>query len=235
VSDPLTQSFIPGPVLLIGPPGVGKGTQAKLLVAAYGVPQISTGDLLRKYRRDQTELGLLADKFMQQGKLVPDDLVNQMVATRLEDPDCGRGYILDGFPRTLGQAQWLDNYLCRVGSPLPVVVISLEADRDDLLRRITGRLICPDGHIYNRYTQPPKVDDVCDVDGKPLQQRNDDSKVVFESRMKVFENETALVIPHYRAQGRFDTVNALQDIHAVTSEIQAKLEALRRKLPGRTV
>jgi adenylate kinase len=226
-------AFIPGPVLLIGPPGVGKGTQAKALMAAYGVPQISTGDLLRQHRRDHTELGLQADDLMSRGQLVPDDLVNSMVATRFAEPDCARGYILDGFPRTLGQAEWLDRYLAAANGSYPVVVISLQVDRDDLLKRITGRRICPDGHIYNVYSQPPRATGICDVDGKPLEQRRDDTEAVFESRMQVFNDETAPVIPHYQAQGRFATVDGLQDIESVTRQIQQKLRQLRVQSHGR--
>lgn len=219
--------FIPGPVLLIGPPGVGKGTQAKLLMAEFGIPQVSTGDLFRQHRRERTELGLIADKLMELGQLVPDDLVNKMVAVRLALPDCGRGYILDGFPRTLAQANWLDGYLAETNASYPVVVISLTADRDELLRRITGRRICPQGHIYNIYTQPPQVEGVCDVDGNNLEQRKDDTEEVFESRMKVFEAETAPVLPHYRSQGRFAEVNGLQDVDLVTREVLAGLARLR--------
>jgi adenylate kinase len=219
--------FIPGPVLLIGPPGVGKGTQAKALVAEYGIPQISTGDLLRDHRARHTELGMAADTLMSKGQLVPDDLVNQMVATRLATPDCSHGYILDGFPRTLAQAKWLDDYLRDTRSRYSVVVISLVVDHDDLLKRITGRRICPDGHIYNIYSQPPRVEGVCDVDGKPLQQRKDDTEEVFEKRMKEFAAKTAPVIPHYQAQGRFETVDGLQPVEAVTAEIRCKLKSLR--------
>ena len=161
------------------------------------------------------------------GQLVPDDLVNAMVAERLAETDCARGYILDGFPRTLGQAEWLDGYLADKNSDLPVVVISLEVDREDLLKRITGRRICPQGHIYNIYSQPSKVEGVCDVDGEPLQQRSDDTEEVFYSRMKVFEDETAPVIPHYRKQGRFETVDGLQDVESVTRDIQLTLRRLR--------
>jgi len=219
--------FIPGPVLLIGPPGVGKGTQAKLLMAEFGIPQVSTGDLFRQHRREHTELGLIADKLMELGHLVPDDLVNKMVAVRLALPDCGRGYILDGFPRTLAQANWLDGYLAETDARLPVVVVSLAAERDELLKRITGRRICPQGHIYNIYTQPPQVEGVCDVDGSGLEQRKDDTEEVFESRMKVFEEETAPVLPHYRSQGRFAEVNGLQDVETVTHEVLAQLARLR--------
>jgi adenylate kinase len=222
-----TTEFTPGPVLLIGPPGVGKGTQAKALMAEFKVPQISTGDLLRDHRARRTPLGMAADEVMSKGQLVPDDLVCQMVATRLADPDCARGYVLDGFPRTLAQADWLDKYLADTHAVYPVVVISLVVDREELLKRITGRRICPQGHIYNIYSQPPRVEDICDVDGSTLQQRKDDTVEVFEARMKVFEEETAPVIPHYQAQGRFAQVDGLQDVSSVTREIRARLQELR--------
>ena len=220
-------AFAPGPVLLIGPPGVGKGTQAKLLMAEFGIPQISTGDLLRQHRKDHTPLGVLADELMQQGKLVPDDLVNRMVAERLAQTDCVSGYILDGFPRTLAQSNWLDEHLGAARGSLPVVVISLLVDRGDLLRRITGRRLCPQGHIYNVYTQPPVVAGICDVDGSTLEQRKDDTEAVFESRMRVFDEETAPVIPHYRAQGRFTEVDGFTDVAKVTLAIRSALRKLR--------
>ena len=225
---------MPGPVLLLGPPGVGKGTQAKLLMAEFEIPQISTGDLLRQHRREHTPLGLLADELMSQGRLVPDDLVNKMVAERLGHADCGRGYILDGFPRTLTQAKWLDGHLTAGGAPLPVIVISLLVDRDDLLRRITGRRVCPAGHIYNIYTQPPHRQGLCDVDGSALEQRKDDTQAVFESRMRVFDEETAPVIPHYRRQHRFREVNGLGEVGEITDAIRAALRALRAVEPNGT-
>ena len=219
--------FVPGPVLLIGPPGVGKGTQAKLLMAKFNVPQISTGDLLREQRKLRTPLGNMADALIQQGALVPDDLVNAMVAGRLKHQDCDRGYILDGFPRTLAQAQWLDQYLGETGAAYPVVVLSLSVDRQALLQRITGRRICPQGHIFNIYTQPPQVHEICDVDGEPLGQRKDDREDVFHDRMKVFDEETAPVIPHYEAQGRFTKIDGLQDVPSVTKAIEAALRQMR--------
>lgn len=221
------QGFVPGPVLLIGPPGVGKGTQAKLLMAEFGVPQVSTGDLLREQRKLRTALGNLADELIKQGRLVPDDLVNAMVADRLKQPDCGWGYILDGFPRTLAQATWLDQHLAEANAKYPVVVLSLSVDRATLLQRITGRRICPQGHIYNIYTQPPKVEGICDVDGEPLGQRKDDSEDVFWDRMQVFDQETAPVIPHYQAQGRFTEIDGLQDVSQVTAAIKAALRQMR--------
>ena len=196
-------------------------------MAEFRVPQISTGDLLRDHRPRHTELGMAAEELMSKGQLVADHLVNQMVATRLADPDCASGYILDGFPRTLPQVDWLDRYLAETKSRYPVVVISIVVDREDLLKRITGRRLCPEGHIYNIYTQPPQAAGVCDVDGNGLVQRKDDTEEVFNERMKVFEDETAPVIPHYRTRGRFAQVNGLQEVDVVTRDIRAKLQWLR--------
>jgi adenylate kinase len=221
-------SFTPGPVLLLGAPGVGKGTQAKALMAEFAIPQISTGDLLREHRRNHTELGMLADDLMQRGDLVPDELVNKMVAARLANPDCVCGYILDGFPRTLAQANWLDGFLVETNALLPVVAIHIKVDHDELLRRITGRRISPAGRIYNIYTAPPRVPGKCDVDGSTLVQRNDDSEEVFEQRMKTFYEQTAPVIEHYRNCGRFAEVDGALAVEAVTAAIRAELQRLRK-------
>ena len=219
--------FAPGPMLLLGAPGVGKGTQAKLLMAAFAVPQISTGDLLREHRRNHTQLGMLADELMRRGELVADDLVNKMVARRLAEPDCGRGYILDGFPRTLAQADWLDGHLGNTETTAPVVAISIRVDQEELLRRIMGRRICAAGHIYNVYSHPPLVGGMCDVDGLVLEQRTDDSVAVFEQRMKSFEEQTAPVIEHYRGLERFAQVDGGLQIAHVSDEIVFALERLR--------
>ena len=221
-------SFNPGPVLLLGAPGVGKGTQSKLLMTAFAIPQISTGDLLRAHRKNHTDLGRVADELMRRGELVPDDLVNKMVAERLEQPDCDRGFILDGFPRTLAQADWLDSYLLHGRSaPYPVVAISIQVDHDELLHRITGRRLCPQGHIYNVYSHPPAIPGVCDLDGQTLEQRSDDTEPVFEQRMKSFYDQTAPVIDHYRRQSRFCQVNGAEAISTVTAAIRADLQRLR--------
>jgi adenylate kinase len=215
--------------LLLGAPGVGKGTQAQILMARFGIPQISTGDLLRAHRSQKTELGLLADELMQQGKLVPDELVNKMVAHRLAQPDAARGYVLDGFPRTLGQAGWLDSHLSSVdATALPVVAVSITVPYDVLLQRITGRRSCPVCKaIYNVYTHPPKVEGLCDVEGAKLEQRADDIEEVFAKRMKTFDELTAPVIGHYRAQGRFEEVDGDRAVEAVTADIEAALKRLR--------
>jgi len=225
---PNASDFLPGPVLLLGAPGVGKGTQAKRLMDEFSIPQISTGDLLRQHRKDQTPLGLLADKLMSKGQLVPDDLVNQMVAERLAEPDTEHGYILDGFPRTLNQAEWLDSQL--VAYMLPVVAVSIVVPQDELLKRVTGRLICPVcGTIYNIYSEPPKQPGLCDFDGATLTQRADDTEPVFWERMKAFEAKTTPVIDYYRSHGnRFAEVNGNLPVDQVTQSIRATLLALRR-------
>ena len=196
-------------------------------MAEFGIPQISTGDILRDQRARRTELGLLAEGLMSKGQLVPDDLVNRMVEIRLAQPDCDSGYILDGFPRTLAQADWLDGYLDQSGHRLPLVAISIVVKYEELLKRITGRLISPAGRIYNLYTSPPAVPGKCDVDGSELIQRADDSVAVFEDRMKVFSQDTAAVIEHYRAQGRFSEIDGDLPMEEVTASIVNSLRTLR--------
>jgi adenylate kinase len=218
----------PGPILLLGAPGVGKGTQAKELVAKWGIPQISTGDLLRYHRDHGTPLGLKAKAIMDQGHLVPDDLVNEMVAERLKQPDTQAGYILDGFPRTLGQARWIDEHIGTDPRALPVIAVSMQVSYNQLLRRITGRRTCPAcGTIYNIYLHPPKVDEKCDLDGSPLARRSDDTEEVFRERMRTYESQTAPVVEHYRAWGRFAEVNGEQPVEAVAAEVMAAVARLR--------
>jgi adenylate kinase len=234
---PADASFLPGPVLLLGAPGVGKGTQAQLLVAAYGIPQISTGDILRAIKQDpvkaKTKQGLMARGLMEQGLLVPDELVNDLVADRLAEPDTARGYILDGYPRTLPQAMWLDGHLGTVRATLPprlpVVAINIAAGYEQLLLRITGRRICSTcKSIYNIYSNPPKDDGLCDLDGCVLTQRSDDTEPVFVERMKTFEEQTAPVISHYRALGRFREANGDLPVDQVIAAIDAALHELRQ-------
>jgi adenylate kinase len=226
--DGKTIRVIPGPILLLGAPGVGKGTQAKEIMAAWGIPQISTGDILRANVAGGTELGKKAKAIMDRGELVPDDLVNEMVADRLQQPDTANGYILDGFPRTLGQAEWLDSYLAAQPGSLPVVAVSIKVGYTQLLRRITGRRNCPVcKSIYNIYLQPPKVDELCDLDGTPLARRSDDTEEVFEERMRTYESLTAPVVEHYRALGRFEAVDGEQPVDAVAAAVMAAVLRLR--------
>jgi len=226
--DGKTIRVTPGPILLLGAPGVGKGTQAKEIVAAWGIPQISTGDILRANVAGNTELGKKAKAIMDRGELVPDDLVNDMVADRLQQPDIANGYILDGFPRTLGQAEWLDGYLVRQPGSLPVIAVSIKVGYTQLLRRITGRRTCPVcKSSYNIYLQPPKVDEKCDLDGTPLARRSDDTEEVFEERMRTYESLTAPVVEHYRALGRFEEVDGEQPVDAVAAAVMAAVLRLR--------
>ena len=212
----------------MGAPGVGKGTQAKEIMAAWAVPQISTGDLLRSNVASQTSLGREAETVMGRGELVPDDLVNRMVAERFKSPDTARGYILDGFPRTLNQADWLDKHLADGGSGLPVVAVSIEVGYTQLLRRITGRRMCPVcGSIYNVFFQPPKVEGKCDLDGAALTSRPDDTEAVFEERMRAYNEQTAPVVEHYRAVSRLAELDGEQSVEAVTAAVKAAVHQLR--------
>jgi adenylate kinase len=231
----LADDFLPGPVLLLGAPGVGKGTQAQLLMADYGIPQISTGDILRDNIARGTELGKAAKGLMEQGQLVPDQMVNDMVGARLEQPDVERGYILDGYPRTLGQAEWLDAHLAsesKAGKPeaaLPLVAVNIRVDEEVLLRRITGRRICAKcKHIYNVYSKPTKQEGICDFDGSPLQHRSDDTESAFAERMKAYNSLTAPVIEHYSRQGRFREVDGDRSVEEVTASIESSLRELRQ-------
>lgn len=218
----------PGPILLLGAPGAGKGTQAKELVKLWRIPQISTGDILRANVEQDTPLGKAAREIMARGELVPDTLVNEMVAVRLLDPDTVRGYILDGYPRTLGQANWLDARLASQPEALPVVAVSIQVNYNQLLRRITGRRICPVSQsIYNIYVNPPQKDGFCDLDGAALIQRDDDSEEVFKERMRAYAALTAPVVEHYRAQGRFAEVNGDRPIAEIAAGIVAAVERLR--------
>jgi adenylate kinase len=219
----------PGPILLLGAPGVGKGTQAKELIKVWGVPQISTGDLLRGNVAQGTELGKTAKAIMSRGELVPDTLVNEMVAVRLTQPDTADGYILDGFPRTLVQANWLDERLAGQSGVLPVVAVSIKVDYNQLLRRITGRRNCPVCQtIYNLYGKPPAKEGYCDVDGAALVQRADDTEKVFEERMRAYEALTAPVVEHYRAAGRFAEVDGDRPILEIAAGIVAAVAELRK-------
>ena len=220
----------PGPILLLGAPGVGKGTQAKELVKTWKIPQISTGDLLRGNVSKGTELGKIAKEIMGRGELVPDTLVNEMVAARLLEPDTARGYILDGFPRTLVQAHWLDERLAAQAASLPVVAVSIQVNYNQLLRRITGRRNCPVCQtIYNIYMNPPKRDGICDVEGAALTQRSDDTEEVFKERMRAYEALTAPVVDHYRALGRFAEVDGDRPIAMIAAGIVAAVEGLRHQ------
>jgi adenylate kinase len=221
-----------GPVVLLGPPGAGKGTQAKRIMEHYGIPQISTGDLLREHVARGTDLGRAAKAAMARGELVSDDLVCNMVHDRLKETDCRRGYVLDGFPRTAAQAGWLDALLeteffdkSRPTRAWPIVV-RLDVDYNKLLLRITGRRSCPTcGRIYNVYFQPPRVDELCDeTHATKLVTRNDDRLEVIQPRLTAYQEQTRPVADYYERTGRLISVNADLPVDEVTEQIFRILE-----------
>jgi adenylate kinase len=220
-----------GPVILLGAPGAGKGTQAKLIAQRYGIPQISTGDLLRDNIARATELGKKADPIMKSGALVPDDLVLAMVEDRLGRPDCDRGFTLDGFPRTVKQAEWLDHYLTSrkfAGRALAPVVVNVEVSYNQLWQRLTGRRSCPvDGAIYNIYFQPPQKEGVCDSCGTPLVQRKDDKEEVISKRLKEYESQTLPLVDYYRRQGRLHRLNGELPVEKVTQQTFSVIDGAR--------
>jgi len=208
-----------GPIILLGAPGAGKGTQAKLMAAHYGIPHISTGDILRDNVARGTELGRKAKAVMERGELVSDDLVNGMVAERLKGADCERGFVLDGFPRTVAQAEWLDGELARGDRRAPVVV-NVAVGYNQLLQRLTGRRTCPvDGKIYNIHFQPPKNEGVCDLCGTQLIQRVDDTEAVISERLRSYERQTLPLEDYYRKQGRLRRVQGELPVGQVMAEI----------------
>jgi adenylate kinase len=234
-----------GPIVLLGSPGAGKGTQAKRISSRYGIPQISTGDLLRDNVQRATEVGLQARDVMGRGELVSDDLVCDMVRRRLIDADCVRGFILDGFPRTPAQAGWLDAYLDheffdnlqRDNSPRdnpsggssrqcrPIVIL-IDVDYNQLLLRLTGRRTClANGHIYNVYFQPARVDELCDLDGSKLVIRNDDREEVIRERLTAYERQTRPVAEYYLRQGRLFSVDGSLPVDTVTEEVFGEIES----------
>ena len=223
-----------GPVILLGPPGAGKGTQSKQIVDRYGVPQISTGDLLRDHVGRGTELGLEAKAIMARGDLVPDELMYGIVASRLREADCQQGYVLDGFPRTAAQAGWLDAFLEKEVFEKseesekcpPPVVIQLLVDYTQLLLRLTGRRSCPTcGRLYNIYFQPPLVDELCDVDESKLVIRNDDREEVILERLAAYDSQTRRVTDYYRAQRRLVAINADRPMEEVAAQIFSVIDS----------
>ena len=221
-----------GPIILLGPPGAGKGTQAKRIAERYGIPQISTGDILRENVKRGTDLGLMAKAMIDSGELVPDDLVCEMVASRLRNVDCQRGFILDGFPRTARQAGWLDAFFehelfdnSRPTRAWPIVIL-LDVDYNQLLLRITGRRSCPTcGRIYNVHLQPPRTDEICDeIHGTKLVTRNDDRLEVIQPRLNAYREQTRPVSDYYQRTGRLITVSGDLPMDDVTEQIFRILE-----------
>lgn len=214
-------------IILIGAQGSGKGTQAEMLAHALGVPHVASGDLFRKEIEEQSETGRQASEYINRGRLVPDNLTVGMILNRLKQPDCTPGVLMDGFPRTLAQAEALDRSLREVGRQMDAVVY-LNVPREELLRRLSGRSICKaHQHVYNMSSRPPKVAGVCDLDGSELYQRSDDVGEAVEHRLDIFFNETIRLLDYYGAQGKVVEVNGYQGIEEVQ---QALVDAIRRRI-----
>jgi adenylate kinase len=214
-------------VIFLGPPGAGKGTQAKELARKYGVPHLSTGDMLRENIARGTPLGAKAKPLMERGELVPDSLVLKMVAARIEQPDCAHGFVFDGFPRTVAQAQYLGEMLKQHGYRQPLV-IHFAIDPRMLMRRITGRRMCKvGGEIYNIFDRPPKVAGKCDNDGGELEQRQDDREEVVGPRLQAYQKQTAPLVAYYRRLGRLREVDAAKSVDEVARRVLDVVDAAR--------
>ncbi len=220
-----------GPIVLLGAPGAGKGTQAKQIAVHFGIPQVSTGDLLRDHVHRNTPLGQQAQAIMGRGELVPDQLVCDMVGQRLAEPDCARGFILDGFPRTVGQAHWLDGRLqagLLRGKPaekVPLLVIDIAIDHALLVERLTARRTCPQcGAIYNLHFNSPRQPGVCDVDGAALITRKDDREEVIVERLKTYERETLPLTDYYQKCGTLRRVDGGGTAEQIALAIRDLLE-----------
>ncbi|GAA0697502.1 adenylate kinase [Paraclostridium ghonii] len=206
-------------IILLGPPGAGKGTQAAGIVEKYNIPHISTGDIFRKNIKEGTELGKKAKGYIDQGLLVPDELTVGLVTDRIAQSDCEKGFMLDGFPRNVAQAQHLDEYLKEVGISLDKV-INIEVDKDILVGRAVGRRICKScGATYHVEFNPPKVDGVCDVCGGELYQRADDNEETVSKRIQVYLDETKPLVNYYSQEGIIANINGQQSIDTVFTDI----------------
>lgn len=201
--------------VLLGPPGAGKGTQAVRLVEKYEIPHISTGDIFRKNIKEGTELGKKAQEYMNAGALVPDELVVDLVKDRLQQDDCKNGFLLDGFPRTIFQAEKLDEFLSESNQKMDIV-INLKVEKEALIKRLTGRRVCKDcGASYHIVNVPPKKEGVCDTCGGELIQRKDDNIETVENRINVYEEQTAPLIGYYKEAGSlvdFDGEASLDEV-----------------------
>ncbi len=213
-------------IILIGAQGSGKGTQAEFLSQELGVTHVASGDLFRKAFDEGTELGMKAKAYVDRGELVPDEITVAMVLSRIAEPDCAGGVLLDGFPRTIAQAQALDTGLQKVGRQIDLAVY-LEVPRQELLHRLSGRYICrANQHVYNINTRPPKVAGVCDIDGSELYQRSDDKGEAVEKRLDIFFNETIHLLDYYGGQHKLIKVNGNQSIDQVQA---ALLNAIKKR------
>lgn len=211
-------------ILLMGPPGAGKGTQAEKLIREYGIPQISTGDMFRAAVKSGTALGKEAKSYMDKGALVPDSVTVGIVKERLAQDDCKKGWILDGFPRTTAQASALDAILHDLGIQL-TAVLDFNVNRDDLVKRVSGRLVCRQcGASFHKEFRTPKQEGVCDNCGGELYQRADDNEVTVRERLAVYDTSTKPLIDYYKVSGRYYEINGDQSMDKVFADVQAALK-----------
>ena len=211
-------------IVMLGPPGVGKGTQAKILAEKTGLAHISSGDLFRENIKNQTELGQVAQSYMNKGELVPDNVTIAMIRERLSRPDCQAGAILDGFPRTPAQADALKQMLAEFDADVDQVPF-VNADEEVLVTRLSGRWTChANGHVFHTTFNPPKEPGVCDLDGSELYQRDDDKVETVKNRIHVYRKQTAPLIDHYREAGKLVEIDGAQSIEDVTTALMKALE-----------
>jgi len=219
-------------LILLGPPGAGKGTQAKLIAKRLGVPHVSTGDMFRDAVSRDTPTGHLAKPIMERGELVPDPIVLKMVEERLAQPDTAKGFVFDGFPRTLPQSEQLDGILAKLGFGKPIVV-DIRVDPEKLIRRLSGRWTCSvGGEIYNLFDRPPKVPGVCDRDGGKLTQRGDDAPEVVKARLVAYDRQTKPVSDYYRQHGVLVTVDGEAGIDEVSERVEQIVESAAASRDG---
>lgn len=211
-------------IVLLGPPGAGKGTQAEKISEAYQLTHVSTGDLFRENIRENTELGKKAREYTDNGLLVPDEVTIAMVEDRLKKEDCKNGALLDGFPRTIKQAEALDEMLAKSFDAKVTVVPCIDVDQDALVSRISGRRMCKNGHVFHVVTKQPKAEGVCDVCGEPLYQRADDNKETVQTRLNAYNESTSKLVDFYSAKNVLRKVDGNQSIPEVTKAILAVID-----------